>query len=143
MNQHHECRKVQYATEKYALMDAEEIIKKNRQNYVVRAYLCSFCNFWHFTARPAKEQAVIATLKKTIEEKDKTIADMKAIIGKLKDSNHVKIQAEIKTDEKIVNLKKGYKTKEARHNKLRGDVKVLVERIINLQRKLDLLTNHS
>ncbi len=72
------CTKVQYATERYALMAGHAINKKYSKNTIdISAYFCPNCGFWHFTRQRHK-------LLTAIDQKDAEIKSLKTEIAYLK-----------------------------------------------------------
>ena len=104
-NNHFDCKKVQYATEEYALFDVNRIKQiSNRSKMPVREYLC-FCGSWHLTSRADKKDEIISELKIKNNELEKQIKEL----GNLGKSNADERLA-LRTNKTIIELRKGMQT---------------------------------
>ena len=104
-NNYFECKKVQYASEEYALFDVNRIKQiSNRSKMPVRAYLC-FCGSWHLTSRADKKDEIISELKIKNNELEKQIKEL----GNLGKSNADEKLA-LRTNKTIIELRKGMET---------------------------------
>jgi hypothetical protein len=104
-NNYFECKKVQYASEEYALFDVRRIKKiSDRSKMPVRAYLC-FCGSWHLTSRADKKDEIISELKIKNNELEKQIKEL----GNLGKSNADEKLA-LRTNKTIIELRKGMET---------------------------------
>jgi hypothetical protein len=127
-NQHFECKKVKYSSEKYALYDVERIKKKSdRDKIPFRVYLCH-CGSWHLTSKFDKRQAEINELKiKNIE--------LQKELNELKINANKEDRVLIKTDERIIELTKKNNTLTKQNKDLRSTNSDLVNKLVQIKKK--------
>jgi hypothetical protein len=127
-NQHFECKKVKYSSEKFALYDVERIKKKSdREKIPFRVYFCH-CGSWHLTIKFDKRVAEINEHKIKKSELQKELNELKRNANK--DDRIL-----IKTDERIVELTKKNNTLTKQNKDLRSTNSDLVNKLIQLKKK--------
>jgi hypothetical protein len=127
-NNHFECKKVKYASEKFALFDVARIKKKSDRNKIpFRVYLCH-CGSWHLTSKFDKREAEINELKIKNIELTKDLDELKRNINK-------EDRILIKTDERIVELTKQNNSITKSNKMLRETNSDLINKLIQLKKK--------
>ena len=127
-NNNFECKKVQYASEEYALFDVRRIKKiSERSKMPVRAYLC-FCGSWHLTSRADKKDEIISELKIKNNELEKQIKEL----GNLGKSNAEERLA-LRTNKTIIELRKCMETCTQRNKILVKNNNDLISQLVQLK----------
>jgi hypothetical protein len=130
-----ECTKVQYTSERFAMMDIDRIKKKsNRDKVPVRAYFCDICDFWHLTSTKDKNTELKDNRILSLEAEIKTL---KLKINELEKSNNKEDRALVKADERVVELTKGLVKHKELIRKIRYESNDLISKNIQLQNKID------
>lgn len=127
-NNYFECKKVQYASEEYALFDVCRIKKiSNRSKMPVRAYLC-FCGSWHLTSRADKKDEIISELKIKNKELEIQIKEL-TNLGK----SNADERLALRTNKMIIELKKGMETCRQRNKILVKNNSDLISQLVQLK----------
>lgn len=127
-NNYFECKKVQYASEEYALFDVRRIKKiSERSKMPVRAYLC-FCGSWHLTSRADKKDEIISELKIKNNELEKQIKEL-SNLGK----SNADERLALRTNKTIIELRKGMETCTQRNKILVKNNNDLISQLIQLK----------
>ena len=127
-NNYFECKKVQYASEEYALFDVRRIKKiSERSKMPVRAYLC-FCGSWHLTSRADKKDEIISELKIKNNELEKQIKEL-SNLGK----SNADERLALRTNKTIIELRKGMETCTQRNKILVKNNSDLISQLIQLK----------
>jgi len=127
-NNHFDCKKVQYASEEYALFDVRRIKKiSERSKMPVRAYLC-FCGSWHLTSRADKKDEIISELQIKNKQLEKQINEFN-ILGKL----NAEERLVLRTNKTIIELKKGMETCRERNKILVKNNNDLISQLVKLK----------
>ena len=127
-NNHFECKKVQYASEEYALFDVRRIKKiSERSKMPVRAYLC-FCGSWHLTSRADKKDEIISELQIKNKELEKQIKEL-TNLGK----SNADERLALRTNKMIIELRKGMETCRQRNKILVKTNNDLITQLVQLK----------
>ena len=127
-NNYFECKKVQYASEEYALFDVRRIKKiSDRSKMPVRAYLC-FCGSWHLTSRADKKDEIISELKIKNNELEKQIKELSNL-----DKSNADERLALRTNKTIIELRKGMETCTQRNKILVKNNNDLISQLIQLK----------
>jgi hypothetical protein len=127
-NNYFECKKVQYASEEYALFDVRRIRKiSERSKMPVRAYLC-FCGSWHLTSRADKKDEVISELKIKNNELENQIKEL-TNLGK----SNAEERLALRTNKIIIELRKGMETCRERNKALLKNNNDLITQLVQLK----------
>ena len=127
-NNYFECKKVQYASEEYALFDVRRIKKiSERSKMPVRAYLC-FCGSWHLTSRADKKDEIISELKIKNNELEKQIKELSNL-----DKSNADERLALRTNKTIIELRKGMETCTQRNKILVKNNNDLISQLIQLK----------
>lgn len=127
-NNYFECKKVQYASEEYALYDVRRIKKiSERSKMPVRAYLC-FCGSWHLTSRADKKDEIISELKIKNNELEKQIKEL-SNLGK----SNADERLALRTNKTIIELRKGMETCTQRNKILVKNNSDLISQLIQFK----------
>jgi hypothetical protein len=127
-NNHFDCKKVQYATEEYALFDVRRIKQiSSRSKMPIRAYLC-FCGAWHLTSRADKKDEIISELKINNNQLEKQITQL-TNCGK----SNAEEKLALRTNKTIIELRKGMETCIQRNKILVKNNNDLISELIQLK----------
>lgn len=127
-NNYFECKKVQYASEEYALFDVRRIKKiSDRSKMPVRAYLC-FCGSWHLTSRADKKDEIISELKIKNKELENQIKEL-TNLGK----SNADERLALRTNKMIIELKKGMETCRQRNKIIVKNNSDLISQLVQLK----------
>lgn len=127
-NNYFECKKVQYASEEYALYDVRRIKKiSERSKMPVRAYIC-FCGSWHLTSRADKKDEIISELKIKNNELEKQIKEL-SNLGK----SNADERLALRTNKTIIELRKGMETCTQRNKILVKNNSDLISQLIQFK----------
>lgn len=135
-------KKVQYTSERFAMMDIARIKKiSSRDKVPVRAYFCDICNLWHLTSSgDRKEEAKnkrILTLEGDIKKLKIEIEELKKTSNKKDTVKNKEDRIALKSDARIKEAMVRVNSQNGIIKKLRKDSEELICKNIQLQNKLE------